>query len=64
MLFWPITRQRYMAPFFPFFGLRWSEGLFSLVHLITLANELIFMAIVLPPVLYLTREDKNPLAPL
>lgn len=39
-LLWPITDERFSAPFILFYGVRHSEGLLSHHHLITIANEL------------------------
>jgi len=39
MLGWPLTDERFHAPFNVFRGVRWSEGLISPEHLPTLANE-------------------------
>jgi membrane-bound metal-dependent hydrolase YbcI (DUF457 family) len=47
MALWPITAQRFLAPVTLFYGLHWSDGLFSERHLITLATELGFVALVL-----------------
>ena len=47
MLFWPLSAQRFMSPVPLFFGVRWSEGLFSLQHVYTLGTELIFVALVI-----------------
>lgn len=44
MLFWPFTATRYESPILLFYGLHWSEGLISIHHLITLANEAVFVA--------------------
>lgn len=46
MLFWPLTTERFQSPIVLFYGLRWSEGLWSPLHLITLANELALIALV------------------
>ena len=45
MLFWPISETRYAPPFHLFYGLRWSDGLVSARHLITLASEVAFIAL-------------------
>jgi inner membrane protein len=39
MLFWPLTENRYLSPLLLFFGLHWSDGLFSLNHVITVVTE-------------------------
>jgi membrane-bound metal-dependent hydrolase YbcI (DUF457 family) len=41
MLFWPLSEERYSSPISLFYGVRWSEGLFTIKHLWTLASELI-----------------------
>lgn len=43
-LFWPFTSERIPAPLEFFTGLRWSHGLWSDAHWLTLANELLFSA--------------------
>jgi membrane-bound metal-dependent hydrolase YbcI (DUF457 family) len=45
MLLWPFTRTRYASPLHLFYGLRWSEGLWSLSHLWTLLNELAVLSL-------------------
>ncbi len=47
MLFWPLTPERFTAPVKLFYGVRWSEGVFSPLHLITLTSELVFSAVLL-----------------
>ena len=47
MLFWPLTEHRYASPFPIFYGVRWSEGLFSPLHLITIATEGVYAIFVL-----------------
>jgi membrane-bound metal-dependent hydrolase YbcI (DUF457 family) len=44
MLFWPFSEARYSAPLTIFYGVRHSEGLASVHHLATLANELAWIA--------------------
>jgi inner membrane protein len=44
MLFWPLTEERYTSPILLFYGVHWSQGLFSLKHLWTLVSELAFVA--------------------
>ncbi|MCC5847014.1 MAG: metal-dependent hydrolase [Verrucomicrobia bacterium] len=41
-LFWPLTSERVPAPVELFVGLRWSKGIWSSAHWLTLANELLF----------------------
>ena len=55
MLFWPFTDHRFSTPVLLFYGVRWSDGFWSLRHFPTILNELIFALVILPPVLYLTR---------
>jgi membrane-bound metal-dependent hydrolase YbcI (DUF457 family) len=43
MLFWPVTDARFISPWIPFIGVRWSEGLWTRDHLHTIANELIII---------------------
>lgn len=43
MLAWPLTPERFSSPISLFTGLQWSEGLISVRHLDTLANESVFV---------------------
>ena len=47
MALWPFASQRYQAGNPLFYGLHWSEGLFSPRHLLTAATELVFAVLVL-----------------
>lgn len=62
MLFWPLTTQRFISPVLLFYGVRWSDGVWSLRHIPTILNELLFALVLLPPVIYLTQRPsgKNP----
>lgn len=42
MILWPFSLHRYKAPVTLFYGVRWSEGLFSIQHLWTIATETVF----------------------
>jgi hypothetical protein len=42
IIWWPITSERYVGTVNLFFGVRWSQGLFALIHLLTLFSELVF----------------------
>lgn len=46
MLLWPLTSTRYIPPITPFHGLHWSKGVFDINHLLTIANELTFVALI------------------
>jgi inner membrane protein len=46
MLFWPFSYVRYSSPVLVFYGLHWSDGVFSLRHLWTLFTELVFFAFI------------------
>jgi inner membrane protein len=39
MLFWPLSAERFKSPLLLFYGLHWSDGLFSLAHLVTVVTE-------------------------
>ena len=54
MLFWPLTSHRFSMAILLFNGVRWSDGLWSLRHISTLINEVLFVAVMLPPILYYT----------
>lgn len=59
MLFWPLTSERFSSPLKLFYGVRWSEGLFSQVHLHTLVNEIVFLALVGLVLLFIERKKLN-----
>ena len=40
MALWPLTERRFSFPITLFYGLRWSEGIWSLHHLLTVLTEL------------------------
>jgi inner membrane protein len=40
MAFWPLTDRRFSSPITVFYGLRWSEGIWSSHHLVTVLTEL------------------------
>jgi len=42
MLLWPLSTERFAPPFHLFFGLRWSHGLASTLHVVTIVTELLF----------------------
>ena len=44
-LLWPISGERFRAPFAVFYGLRWSEGLVSVNHFWTLFSEVGFVLV-------------------
>lgn len=45
MAFWPLTSMRFKSPVYLFYGLHWSDGLFSPRHILTIITELIFVLI-------------------
>jgi len=47
MLAWPFTDQRFSSPIKLFYGLHWSEGLFSMQHIWTILTESLFIAAIL-----------------
>lgn len=47
MLLWPLSTDRFSSPLLLFYGLHWSEGLFSIKHLWTIATESIFVLLIL-----------------
>lgn len=42
MALWPISERRFLSPLPLFYGLHWSDGLFSVRHLWTVSTELLF----------------------
>lgn len=46
MLFWPLSLERFESPVKIFYGVRWSEGVMSSVHLNTFINEVVFVLLV------------------
>jgi len=55
-LLWPFTSARFASSFPLFYGLRWSEGIWSTSHLVTLANEVP----ILVGLLWLVRRAAGP----
>lgn len=47
MLFWPIIAERFLPPFTLFHGVRWSAGVYSAEHLLTVVSELIIAGLIL-----------------
>jgi membrane-bound metal-dependent hydrolase YbcI (DUF457 family) len=47
MLLWPFTNQRFQSDILLFYGLHWSDGLFSISHIITLVNEIFFITLLI-----------------
>lgn len=47
MVFWPLSTKRYLSPILLFYGLHWSDGIFSIKHFWTLLNETGFVLLVL-----------------
>ena len=45
MLLWPFSEERFKPPFALFYGVHWSDGLFSSRHLLTVLTELGTLAI-------------------
>jgi membrane-bound metal-dependent hydrolase YbcI (DUF457 family) len=58
MLFWPFTSERFLSPIPLFWGVRWSEGLWSPLHLITIATELLFVALVVLVSSFIDRKNR------
>jgi len=44
-LFWPFTPDRFLPPFFLFYGVNWAEGWRSQSHFATISSEAAFLAI-------------------
>jgi len=47
MAFWPFTSARFQSPIKLFYGVPWSDGLYSKKYLLTLANELAFVLVLI-----------------
>ncbi len=45
LLFWPFFRERLLSPVILFYGVRWSDGLLSWRHGITLGSEILTLAV-------------------
>ena len=56
MLFWPLSTVRVQSPLAAFYGVKWSAGLWSLHHLVTLANELLFIVSLIVLILSIRRR--------
>jgi len=59
MALWPITTQRFVAPARLFYGVHYSEGLWSISHLWTALTELVFAAVVVILALYIPKIGKK-----
>jgi inner membrane protein len=59
MLFWPVSSERFASPIYLFYGLHWSDGLFSIRHLWTLLNELVFTFVVVLILHFLQRKVRK-----
>lgn len=46
MALWPLSSQRFIAPVLLFYGVHYTEGLFSIHHIWTVISELGFAAVV------------------
>lgn len=46
MAWWPLSADRYNLPIPLFFGFRWSDGLWSMNHVVTVVTELLFAGVV------------------
>lgn len=55
MALWPITSQRFVAPAKLFYGVRYSEGWWTISHLWTALTELVFAAAVLMLAVYIPK---------
>jgi hypothetical protein len=60
MLFWPFTEARYEGAVKLFYGVRWSEGLWTPSHLVTLATELgvVFLLVLFSSLLFKPRQSR------
>lgn len=60
MLLWPFTNQRFQSDILLFYGLHWSDGIFSVSHIITLANEIFFIALLILVLNLTTKQSPTP----
>ena len=58
MLLWPFSSERVSPPVHLFYGLGWSHGVASELHLVTLVTELAFVAILAAFVLWVDRRRR------
>lgn len=54
MALWPLSRQRFVSPLPLFYGLHWSDGVFSIRHLWTFLTESATAALFILALSYLT----------
>jgi hypothetical protein len=59
MLFWPFSLERYEAAAKIFYGVRWSDGLYSSSHLITVVTEAVFILAAAVLLLWLEKNFKK-----
>jgi inner membrane protein len=45
-LLWPFAETRFLSPYQPFIGVRWSEGLWTIEHVHTAINEVSLVVLV------------------
>jgi inner membrane protein len=64
MLLWPFSTERISPPLHVFYGFRWSHGLVSELHLITLVTELIFAGALVGMVMLVDRRRQAPASDL
>ncbi len=58
MALWPFSPERYRAPIKLFYGLHWSNGLFTLRHLWTFLTETAFALVLVTVVRHLTSRKR------
>jgi membrane-bound metal-dependent hydrolase YbcI (DUF457 family) len=54
---WPVSQQRFTSPISLFYGLRWSDGIFSIRHVWTIATESLTALLFIGAVRYLTSSN-------
>ena len=60
MMFWPISRTRFVSPIGIFHGLQWGLGWFSIWHLWTIFTESIFVLVLITVMNFFDKRKNNP----
>jgi inner membrane protein len=58
MLLWPLSDQRFDSAIKLFYGVRWSQGVFSLEHLWTIGSELLLSLVIILVLAVLQRGSR------
>lgn len=57
MALWPLSKERFVSPLPLFYGLHWSDGIFSIRHIWTFLTESVTAALFILAIHYLTGRN-------